>query len=76
MSGGRAEVGSLYNEIQCIMGNGHMRTPPVVDTGATENITFLQLRWRVVMKGFLFSKVLTSICCLTKFNIHKLYEVS
>ena len=27
--GGRARLGELYNDVQCIMGNGHMGDPPV-----------------------------------------------
>ena len=46
--------GSLYSEVQCIMGNGHMGPLPYpVDrkmTDTTENITFPQLRWPVVIK--------------------------
>ena len=38
--------GALYNEVQCIMGNGHIGPPGQTDM--TENITFLQLRWRAV----------------------------
>ena len=37
--------GGLYSEVQCIMGNGHMGTPPSCEqTYACENITFPQLR--------------------------------
>ena len=38
---------SLYGEVQCILGNGHMGTPEQTDrqTETTENITFPQLRW-------------------------------
>ena len=44
---------ALYSEVQCIIGNGHMRTPPPLpwtarQTDTTENITFPQLRWREV----------------------------
>ena len=33
MGGGRAKEGrggALYSEVQCIMGNGHTHTPPVM----------------------------------------------
>ena len=38
--GGRGCMGSLYSEVQCIIGNGQ--------TDTTENITFPQLRWCAV----------------------------
>ena len=48
-AGTRTEEGALYNEIQCTMGNGHMGTPsPCQQTDTNKNMTFLQLRWRVV----------------------------
>ena len=36
--------GALYSEVQCIMGNGHMWNPPLVNRqrDTTENITFPQ----------------------------------
>ena len=45
--------GSVYSEVQCIMGNGHMGTPPWTHTHkhTCENITFPQLRWRAVTRG-------------------------
>ena len=39
-------LGSLYDEIQGIMGNDHMDLPANRQTNMTANITFLQLRWR------------------------------
>ena len=47
--------GVLYSAVQCIMGNSHMRTPPMDSmtdwrTDTYENITFSQLRWRAVRK--------------------------
>ena len=41
----RGEGVSLYGEVQCIMGKVHMG-PHDIQTYATENSTFLQLRWR------------------------------
>ena len=44
--------GSLFGEVQCIMGNGQVGpTPPVLNrmTNTTKNITFLQLRWPQVI---------------------------
>ena len=41
--------GSLYGELQCITGNGHMGTDVPsrqTHTHTTENITFPQFRWR------------------------------
>ena len=35
---------SMYGEVQCIMGYGHMR-PSCGQTDTTENNTFPQLRW-------------------------------
>ena len=40
--GDRAKGGSLYSEVECIMGNGHMVTT-CEWTDTTENITFPQL---------------------------------
>ena len=47
--------GSLHGEVQCIVGNGHMGPSPRLQaewqthtTLHTQNITFPQLRWRVV----------------------------
>ena len=36
------DLGVLYSEVQCIMGNGHNKTD------ITENIIFPQLCWRAV----------------------------
>ena len=44
----RLGQGSLYSEVQCIIGNGHIGTP-CRQTDMYESITFLQLHWRVVM---------------------------
>ena len=47
-------TGGLYNEDQCIMGNGRMGPPSLYpsfmdrQTHTSENITFPQLRWFVV----------------------------
>ena len=41
----------LYNEVQCIMGNGHMVTPLDTDRHTCENITFPQLCWQAVKIG-------------------------
>ena len=56
IQGGRVGEGALCSEIKCIMGNGHMGTPPTTlsfwtdrQTGTTENITFPQPHWRVVI---------------------------
>ena len=48
------DLGSLCGEVQCIMGNGQMGPPPPVNrqTHTTENITFVQLRWRAVINEF------------------------
>ena len=46
MSQGQAGV---YSKFQCIMGNGHMGPPVDRHTHTGENITFPQLRWRVVV---------------------------
>ena len=43
--------GSVYGEVQCIMDKGHMRTP-CEQADTTENITFRQLCWRLVMTIF------------------------
>ena len=42
--------GTLCREVQCIMGNGYKGIPLNRMTDTCENITFPQLRWRVVMK--------------------------
>ena len=47
MSGGGAGE-ALYSELDCIMVNGHMGDPRE-QTDTSENITFLQVRWRVVI---------------------------
>ena len=39
-------VPCLYSEMQCIMDNGHLGTPPRRQTDMTEHITFPQPRWR------------------------------
>ena len=42
----------MRSEVQCIMGNGHVgptHEQTEIQTHMTENITFPQLRWRVVM---------------------------
>ena len=39
---------ALYSELDCIMVNGHMGDPRE-QTDTSENITFLQVRWRVVI---------------------------
>ena len=46
-------MGALYSEVQCIMGNGHMETPPPVKrkTDMSEIITFPQLHWQAVIKA-------------------------
>ena len=46
MSQGQAGV---YSKFQCIMDNGHMGPPVDRHTHMSENITFPQLRWRVVV---------------------------
>ena len=52
---GQVGGGSLYGEVQCTMGIGHMETPELImDNGHmgtlwTENITFPQLLWQVVI---------------------------
>ena len=39
--GGAGAGGALYSDAQCIMGNGHMKAPPVnIKTDTSENITF------------------------------------
>ena len=46
--------GSLFGEVQCIMGNGRITPPPSCTewlTDTTENITFPEFRWRVVKTG-------------------------
>ena len=47
--GGPVSGESLYSEVQCISGNGHMETTLCVQidrqTDTTENITLTQLRW-------------------------------
>ena len=45
MFGGDARArASLYRNVQCIMGNGHMGPPPVArQTHTSKNVTFLQL---------------------------------
>ena len=50
MSEGQARR-RVYIDVQCIIGNGHMGTPSPVDrqTDTCENITFPQLRWRLVI---------------------------
>ena len=45
---GGGKAGALYNEVQCILGNGHMGPHLCEQTDRTENITFPQLRWRAV----------------------------
>ena len=44
----------LYSEVHCIMGNGHIGTPPPHINRQTdrhsENITFLQLHCRTVIR--------------------------
>ena len=39
--------GALYSEVQCIMGNGHMKPAP--DEQTDENITFPQLRLQTII---------------------------
>ena len=39
----------LYNEVQCIMGDGLM--PPLPCCGQDENINFPQVRWWAVILG-------------------------
>ena len=51
--GVRAREWSLYGEVNCIMCNGHIGTL-CGQTGMTENITFPQLRWRVVIRSNVF----------------------
>ena len=46
---------ALYTEVQYIMGNGHMGSPLVSSlTDTSENITFLQLRWRAATSFSIF----------------------
>ena len=46
----RVVATGLYSEVQRIMGNGQMGTPPVdKQTHICENIIFQQLRWRAVI---------------------------
>ena len=40
---------ALYNEVQFIMGNGHIGSP-CGQTDRTENITFPQLHWQAVIR--------------------------
>ena len=47
-SGGR--MGSLYDKVQYIMGNGHL-VLPCEQTDTTENITFIQVGWREVKRN-------------------------
>ena len=53
-------------EVQCIMANGHV-DPPLTDrhTHTTENIVFLQLRWRTIkicnVTGTLFGDSTVSV---------------
>ena len=46
---GRAR-GSMYGEVQCITGDGHL-VLPCEQTDTTENITFQQVCWRVVKRN-------------------------
>ena len=49
--GSCTERGSLYGEFQFIMDNGHVG-PPLRSIRKTDRrLTFLQLRWRVGIKG-------------------------
>ena len=41
--------GELYGEVQCFMGNCHMRPLPRMDRQTGLKITFPQLRWRMVI---------------------------
>ena len=47
MSFGRDKDGTLYSEVQCIMGNGHMDAS-YRQTDTYENTTFTQLHWWMV----------------------------
>ena len=56
--------GSLYGEVQGIMGNGHMGTPcEQMDwqTHTTENITFQQLSWREVITSYINPKLIIQV---------------
>ena len=57
LGGGDCRDRSLHDEFQCIMGND----PPCGQTNTTENITFPQLCWQVIMSspGVAFSKAPT-----------------
>ena len=48
--GFRIREWSLYGEVNCILCNGHIGTL-CGQTGMAENITFPQLRWRVVIRS-------------------------
>ena len=51
MSDVQGRVGESYDEVQCIMSNGHMGPPVNKQTDMSENITFPQLCWRAVIKS-------------------------
>ena len=54
-------AGAIHSEVQCIMDNGHIGTTPSPvnrQTDTTENIIFLQLRWREVIIRFSAIKTL------------------
>ena len=62
--------GSPYNELQCIMGNDPMGLPCgqnnwLLETDMTENITFPQLRWRVVIMFLIDWRVMV---CSSRWN--------
>ena len=64
---------SLYGEVQCFIGNGHMGpsalAPPPIQTDTTENITFLQLRWRAGKKDRSGAQIQRKVCShVTKFG--------
>ena len=68
--GARAKAqyrGSLYGEIQGIMGNGHMGPSPVDKmTATTKNIISQQICSRLVMKTSLPGTMLNSSCSLVE----------
>ena len=67
---------SLYSEVQCIMVNGHMsQLDPCKQTDTTENITFPQIYWRVVIHVQL--DVMLVFCSNSQINLlHEMYSVT
>ena len=74
-----AGVQSLYDEVQCIMGIGHMGHPCGLhdnQTDTTENITFPQLPWRTVTKLVTLSSPTYHVHHVPRFQFPKLFRTN